>query len=368
MSKQHNIVMVSVGTLCALAMSFMTFPADAQDALPPTVEPSASPTELPLIPLNPPIIHNPTEEPTTPVSEQPAPPVITEPTTTPSAPSDGDDFPFPETSSPAPETTQPSEPTEPNQPQEPPTPETTQPSEPTEPSQPQEPPTPQNPDDGIGSGANITPAPPQTSEPTATPSPAETTTPEHNDLPTRGQEENTTPDPSQEQVIPHTEEATQQLHQYETITPELPNNTPHNELLEEATQGRTFSMQEQLNSLGTPLEPSFSAETNSTGKNVPNSSPNDRKNAQPSTAEWVKDYLNNNHKTAYTEKNAQRLGVFGTESAEHSSNTVTASSARTRGKAIIEGYTPTVLFSLFGLGGIFYVIRQFMRESTSKDL
>ncbi|MFW0178949.1 hypothetical protein [Rothia sp. P7208] len=356
MSKQHNIVMVSAGTLCALAMSFMTFPADAQDALPPTTEPTASPTALPSTPLNPPTTQTPTAEPTVPADrEEPTPPINSEPTTTPSAPAEGGGIlPSPSpSSSPAPT---PSASSEPSAPQTP-TPETTQPSEPTEPS-PSQDPTPKKPDEGIGAGANTTPAPPQTSEPTAAPSPAPTT-PERENSPATGQEGNTTAD---------REETYQQLHQYETVTPELPNNTPQNELPEEATQDRTFSMQEQLNSLGTPLEPSSFAETNSTGNNSPNFANNDRKNAQPNTAEWVEDYLNNSHKTAHTEKNAQRLGVFGTESAEHSSNTVTASSARTRGKAIIEGYIPTVLFSLFGLGGIFYVIRQFMRESTAKDL
>lgn len=83
-------------------------------------------------------------------------------------------------------------------------------------------------------------------------------------------------------------------------------------------------------------------------------------------ADWVDGFLKRDHNGNDVQQAAVNAGVTGSSQERQSSASIT-SEALTRGQAIIEGYGPAIVFSLVGLGGILYVIRQFSHSSQSGD-
>ncbi|MDO4917752.1 MAG: hypothetical protein Q3974_09085, partial [Rothia sp. (in: high G+C Gram-positive bacteria)] len=83
-------------------------------------------------------------------------------------------------------------------------------------------------------------------------------------------------------------------------------------------------------------------------------------------ADWVDGFLKRSHNGNDVQQAAVNAGVTGNSQERQSSASIT-SEALTRGQAIIEGYGPAIVFSLVGLGGILYVIRQFSHSSQSGD-
>ena len=60
-------------------------------------------------------------------------------------------------------------------------------------------------------------------------------------------------------------------------------------------------------------------------------------------------------------------GVAGTSGQNQSATTALTNEALTRGQAIIEGYGQAILFSLLGVGIIFFVTREFTRSTRKND-
>ncbi|WP_346844664.1 hypothetical protein [uncultured Rothia sp.] len=301
--------------------------------LPPT-EPTVAPSEAPVPEptAEPTAAPEPTTEPTATPSETPAPQPPAEPTVAPS------EVPVPEptvepTSEPAPVVPAPEPTAEP----------TATPSEAPAPESPAEPTTAPTPEPSADIDQSLPPSAvvPLPRNSSGVPSPhddAVTGVPQ----PSQNSASNVDPQPSKQ---PSTPEAHPRREPTEGFLPSIAREQP------EASEDEIKAPFK--------LDTSEGVGKNSSRTGAPNS------NSIEGAADWVESFFNRGEDPQKTIDSSS--GVARTSGQNQSATTALTNEALTRGQAVIEGYGQAILFSLLGVGIIFFVTREFTRSTRKND-
>ncbi len=80
---------------------------------------------------------------------------------------------------------------------------------------------------------------------------------------------------------------------------------------------------------------------------------------------WINDFIKSGSSRVASDENLDSIGVSGAEAQAANSDQSKQAKIRQLGQSLIGGRAPLLIFSVAGFGVIFYVARQFLRDSSS---